>query len=99
MDDAGKAESARLPELVNWKCVRMVPWHLLAPLVGDEHATVSDATGTSKVSAELTLVRTKGGDLIVAGGEVFVPTVDFGVPRLLAAHALSHGEELSGSRP
>lgn len=98
VDDVGKAESARLPELVNWTCVRMVPWNLLAPLVGDEHATVSDATGTSKVSAELTLARTKGGDLIFAGGEVFVPTVDFGVPRLLAAHTLYHGKELSGGR-
>lgn len=79
---------SRLPELVNWTCVRMVPPALLGPLVGGNGRMATGPVPRRQLSAELSVLSTRNGDLLAVGGGVFVPTVGFGVPRALAAEAV-----------
>lgn len=75
-----------LPELNNWTCVRMVPFTLDTSPMG-AGAGVEPGRQVAEpvpLSSELSVISTTAGSLVGAAGEVFVPTVDFEIPRSYA---------------
>ncbi|MEU4771532.1 nucleotidyltransferase family protein [Micromonospora sp. NPDC023644] len=80
---------ARLPELNNWTCVRLVP-AALAQRVLDPAGHLDAPRAQPRLSAlteEVTVAGHDCGDLVTAIGDTFVPTVDFALTPGLVATA------------
>ncbi|MEV7190818.1 nucleotidyltransferase family protein [Streptomyces sp. NPDC093510] len=76
-----EARPVEWDELNNWTCVRLVPGHLaVAELSGDAPRAGAVPAEGRALSAEVTVSKADGGDLVHAIGDTFVPTVDFALP-------------------
>ena len=91
VDGGGRAG---VPTANPWTCVRLVPLATAAALSAEAVGATSwaPATGTA---ADLAVVALPEGDLVRAGGDLFVPTVDF----RMAAHLVraASGAELGAA--
>ncbi|MER7584415.1 nucleotidyltransferase family protein [Kitasatospora sp. NPDC097691] len=82
-------------------CVRLVPAELATSLPGFDGATATAApiTGRGTLVADRGIARadTRAGTLLTVDGEVYVATVNYRIPRALAAAARAEALQLNGA--
>ena len=86
-DDDDASAAAGLPALNNWTCVRLVPRDLAMTLLsGPPPGPASDGgRKVESLTGQMSAQISDDGLVIRAAGEIFVPTVDYSVPKRLLA--------------